>query len=210
MCPRAVLNTRTQLTLFVAPPAAEILEPLRRRLDPVQSRLISAHVTLCREDELMNVSAAEIAVRLRNARLRHSPWRSARRKCLRAMECCYRVWTVRVSFRCYATSSWAPIMRGSSPHTSPWLILETPEPQGTTQPPCSRCLHCSASRSPRCPSSINKLASRGNCSRSTPFPGPIAARPNPSLNHRTHYGGSSWPGLGYAVHSPNPGQAVPP
>jgi len=31
--------------------------------------------------------------------------------------------------------------------------------------------------------------------------------PNPSLNHRTRYGGPSWPGLGYAVHFPNPGQA---
>jgi hypothetical protein len=36
------------------------------------------------------------------------------------------------------------------------------------------------------------------------------ARHNPSLNHRTRYGGPSWPGLGYAVHSPSPGQAVPP
>jgi len=35
-------------------------------------------------------------------------------------------------------------------------------------------------------------------------------RPNTSLNHRTHYGGLSWPGLGYAVHFPSPGQAVPP
>jgi hypothetical protein len=34
--------------------------------------------------------------------------------------------------------------------------------------------------------------------------------PKTSLNHRTRYGGPSWPGLGYAVHSPNPGQAVPP
>ncbi len=34
--------------------------------------------------------------------------------------------------------------------------------------------------------------------------------PNPSLNHRTRYGGPSWPGLGYEVHFPNPGQAVPP
>jgi hypothetical protein len=37
-----------------------------------------------------------------------------------------------------------------------------------------------------------------------------AVRPNPSLNHRTRYGGLSWPGLGYAVHFPNPGQAIPP
>jgi len=38
----------------------------------------------------------------------------------------------------------------------------------------------------------------------------MRVRANPSLNHRTHYGGPSWPGLGYAVHFPNPGQAVPP
>jgi hypothetical protein len=37
-----------------------------------------------------------------------------------------------------------------------------------------------------------------------------SVRPNPSLNHRTRYGGLSWPGLGYAVHSPSPGQAIPP
>jgi len=36
------------------------------------------------------------------------------------------------------------------------------------------------------------------------------ARPNTSLNHRTRYGGLSWPGLGYAVHFPSPGQAIPP
>ena len=36
------------------------------------------------------------------------------------------------------------------------------------------------------------------------------ARPNPSLNHRTPNGGLSWPGLGYAVHFPSPGQAIPP
>jgi hypothetical protein len=34
--------------------------------------------------------------------------------------------------------------------------------------------------------------------------------PNPSLNHRTHYGGLSWPGLRYAVHFRSPGQAIPP
>jgi hypothetical protein len=40
--------------------------------------------------------------------------------------------------------------------------------------------------------------------------GQIPARHNPSLNHRTRYGGLSWPGLGYAVHFPGPGQAIPP
>ena len=38
----------------------------------------------------------------------------------------------------------------------------------------------------------------------------LAALPNPSLNHRTRYGGLSWPGLGSAVRSPSPGQAIPP
>jgi hypothetical protein len=37
-----------------------------------------------------------------------------------------------------------------------------------------------------------------------------AARHNPSLNHRTHYGRPSWPGLRYAVHFLSPGQAVLP
>jgi hypothetical protein len=37
-----------------------------------------------------------------------------------------------------------------------------------------------------------------------------ALTPNPSFNHRTRYGGLSWPDLGYPVHSPSPGQAIPP
>ena len=35
-------------------------------------------------------------------------------------------------------------------------------------------------------------------------------RPNQSLNHRTPNGRLSWPGLGYAVHFPSPGQAILP
>jgi hypothetical protein len=38
----------------------------------------------------------------------------------------------------------------------------------------------------------------------------MQARHNPSLNHRTRYGGLSWPGLRYAVHFRSPGQAIPP
>jgi len=38
----------------------------------------------------------------------------------------------------------------------------------------------------------------------------MKATPNPSLNHRTRYGGPSWPGLRYAVHFRSPGQAIPP
>jgi hypothetical protein len=42
--------------LFVPPDAARALEAVRERLDPVQHRLIPAHVTLCREDELARCS----------------------------------------------------------------------------------------------------------------------------------------------------------
>ena len=46
------MATRVQLTLFLSGPAAERVEAVRRVLDPVQFKLIPAHVTLCREDEL--------------------------------------------------------------------------------------------------------------------------------------------------------------
>lgn len=49
---------RRQLTLFVPAPARELLEDLRRELDPAQHARIAAHVTLCREDEF---SAADVA-----------------------------------------------------------------------------------------------------------------------------------------------------
>jgi hypothetical protein len=45
-------SARQQLTLFVSGVEAASLESIRQRLDPVQFRLIPAHVTLCREDEL--------------------------------------------------------------------------------------------------------------------------------------------------------------
>jgi 2'-5' RNA ligase len=43
------------------------LEALRQVLDPVQAGLIPAHVTLCREDEIGQLSAAEIEARLRRS-----------------------------------------------------------------------------------------------------------------------------------------------
>jgi 2'-5' RNA ligase len=46
---------RTQLSLYVPPINAGIIESARRLLDPVQAGLIPAHVTLCREDELEGV-----------------------------------------------------------------------------------------------------------------------------------------------------------
>lgn len=43
---------RRQLSLYVPAEAARELEAVRRVVDPVQHRLIPAHLTLCREDEL--------------------------------------------------------------------------------------------------------------------------------------------------------------
>lgn len=53
-------NRRRQLTLLVAEPWRSRLNALRELLDPVQASLISAHVTLCREDELEGLSTASV------------------------------------------------------------------------------------------------------------------------------------------------------
>lgn len=53
-------HSRRQLTLYVPAEAAAELEAMRRVLDPVQSGLIPAHVTLCREDELEQLSFPEL------------------------------------------------------------------------------------------------------------------------------------------------------
>lgn len=45
------MSLREQLSLYVPPPIAAILEGVRRVVDPVQAALIRAHVTLCRESE---------------------------------------------------------------------------------------------------------------------------------------------------------------
>jgi hypothetical protein len=54
------VETRVQLSLFVPPSSAERLEAARRLLDPVQAKLIPAHVTLCREDELQDIDLATL------------------------------------------------------------------------------------------------------------------------------------------------------
>lgn len=51
----STLHTRRQLSLFVPEPQRARVERIRQRLDPVQSALIPAHVTLCREDEMADV-----------------------------------------------------------------------------------------------------------------------------------------------------------
>ena len=49
--------SRTQLTLFLPAPASIQIEAIRRIHNPAQYALIKAHVTLCREDELMPIEA---------------------------------------------------------------------------------------------------------------------------------------------------------
>ena len=46
---------RRQLTLFVPPNDATVIEAIRSRYNPVQRALIDSHVTLCREDELVDL-----------------------------------------------------------------------------------------------------------------------------------------------------------
>lgn len=51
--------------MYVPPEAAGEIEAVRRVVDPIQSSLIPAHVTLCREDELGDL--ASVLARLRGA-----------------------------------------------------------------------------------------------------------------------------------------------
>jgi len=53
-----------QLSMYVPRPDAAQLEAVRQVLDPVQHRLIPAHVTLCREDELLGLRLEDIASRV--------------------------------------------------------------------------------------------------------------------------------------------------
>jgi hypothetical protein len=48
-------NIRRQLTLFVEPEDAEIIEQVRQEFNPLQFELIKAHITLCREDEIQDL-----------------------------------------------------------------------------------------------------------------------------------------------------------
>jgi 2'-5' RNA ligase len=55
---------RVQLSLFVPPPQARELERVRQLVDPVQARLIPAHVTLCRDAELDDLAKEAVVARL--------------------------------------------------------------------------------------------------------------------------------------------------
>lgn len=48
---------RRQLSMYVPVDAAKAIEDVRKVFDPIQSSLIPAHVTLCREDELDDLAA---------------------------------------------------------------------------------------------------------------------------------------------------------
>jgi 2'-5' RNA ligase len=55
---------RTQLSLYVPAPEAESLATVRRIVDPVQSRLIPPHVTLCRDEDLVGIAPDDVRARL--------------------------------------------------------------------------------------------------------------------------------------------------
>jgi 2'-5' RNA ligase len=46
---------RRQLTLFVDPKDAKIIEQVRKEFNPKQFEIIQAHVTLCREEEIQDL-----------------------------------------------------------------------------------------------------------------------------------------------------------
>lgn len=63
------MNVRVQLSLTVPELQAAMIDAARRILDPVQSQLIPAPVTLCREDELESISFDDIKSRIGGFRL---------------------------------------------------------------------------------------------------------------------------------------------
>jgi 2'-5' RNA ligase len=63
-------ETRRQLSLYVPSNAAAELEAIRRIVDPVQSHLIPAHVTLCRDDEINHLSLPELRSLFSRGRLK--------------------------------------------------------------------------------------------------------------------------------------------
>jgi hypothetical protein len=57
-------STRRQLSMYLPDDMSADFEKLRRTLDPIQSLLIPTHVTLCREDEINQISESELKGRL--------------------------------------------------------------------------------------------------------------------------------------------------
>jgi hypothetical protein len=63
------VTSRTQLSLFVPRESGARIEAVRRVVDPHQFRLIPAHVTLCRDDEIAARGLADITRRLEDEEL---------------------------------------------------------------------------------------------------------------------------------------------
>lgn len=59
--------TRIQLSMYVPEPELGLLEVVRKQLDPIQTSLIPAHVTLGREEEIPLVEREELISRLAGA-----------------------------------------------------------------------------------------------------------------------------------------------
>lgn len=58
---------RRQLSMYVPSDSAKAIENVRAIVDPMQHSLISAHVTLCKEDELLDFASIQ-------SRLEHIPF----------------------------------------------------------------------------------------------------------------------------------------
>lgn len=54
---------RKQVTLFIPRRLRSYVETIRERYNPAQHKLIAAHVTLCRDDEVANWSAVQACTR---------------------------------------------------------------------------------------------------------------------------------------------------
>lgn len=60
-------STRVQLSLFVPEPIRSQIDAIRESLDPVQHRLIGAHVTLCREEDIDLIGLETLKRKLQDA-----------------------------------------------------------------------------------------------------------------------------------------------
>lgn len=67
MTPSSAL-VRRQLSLFANREDAAPIERVRERVDPVQFALIPAHVTLCREEDLLDLGEAQVDERIGGSR----------------------------------------------------------------------------------------------------------------------------------------------
>jgi hypothetical protein len=57
------MSIRRQLTLFVNPADAKVIEAVRQKYNPMQFGLIRSHVTLCREEEIQDIATIVHALR---------------------------------------------------------------------------------------------------------------------------------------------------